>query len=135
MFSRVLLCVWHSSLTVHQNNALERIQRVCLKLILGKDYVEYINALGSCELLWTGDPGVKKGQSLLQRNVSLPWCSSPTWTPIMSTGAVSCQDIYIETAKPIIYLFYSYLRMMITIWFCHNKSLFIYLFINICTII
>ena len=42
--------VWHSSLTVHQNNALERIQRVCLKIILGKDYVGYISALESCEL-------------------------------------------------------------------------------------
>ena len=52
MYCRVLLCciVWHSSLTVHQNNALERIQRVCLKMILGKDYVGYISALESCEL-------------------------------------------------------------------------------------
>ena len=30
--------VWHSSLTVHRNNALELIQRVCLKIILGKDW-------------------------------------------------------------------------------------------------
>ena len=44
-------CVeWHSSLTVHQNNALERVQRVCLKIILGKDYVGYISALESREL-------------------------------------------------------------------------------------
>ena len=42
--------VWHSSITVHQNNALERIQRVCLKIILGKDYVGYISAFESCEL-------------------------------------------------------------------------------------
>ena len=32
------------------NNSLERIQRVCLKIILGKDYVGYIRALEPCEL-------------------------------------------------------------------------------------
>ena len=42
--------VWHYSLTVHQTNALERIQRACLKIILGNDYVGYISALESCEL-------------------------------------------------------------------------------------
>ena len=40
----------HSTLTVHQNNALERIQRVCVKIILGKDYVGDTSAFESCEL-------------------------------------------------------------------------------------
>ena len=50
MYCRVLLCC--TALFSHSSpkNALERIQRVCLKIILGKDYVEYIIALESCEL-------------------------------------------------------------------------------------
>ena len=41
--------VWQSYLTVHQNNALERIQRVCQNINLGKDEVGYTIALESCK--------------------------------------------------------------------------------------
>ena len=84
--------VWHSSLTVHQNNSLERIQRVRLNIILGKDYVEYIIALESCELEIHWSQEGTSFPSILQRNASssLPCCSSPTWTPTTPLGAVSC---------------------------------------------
>jgi hypothetical protein len=42
--------VWHSSLTVDQCNTIERIQRVCLKIILGPNYGGYETALEMCEL-------------------------------------------------------------------------------------
>ena len=36
---------FHSSLTIEQTNDLERIQKVCLKIILGENYVSYSAAL------------------------------------------------------------------------------------------
>ena len=36
---------FHSSLTVEQNNKLEQIQKVCLKIIIGEMYVSYSAAL------------------------------------------------------------------------------------------
>ena len=37
--------VWSSSLTVGEQNDLERVQKVALRLILGQNYVSYANAL------------------------------------------------------------------------------------------
>ena len=37
--------VWHSSITVQQTNRLERVQKRCLRIILGDGYIEYTNAL------------------------------------------------------------------------------------------
>ena len=37
--------VWHSSLTCEETRALERVQKVCLKIILKDRYVDYENAL------------------------------------------------------------------------------------------
>ena len=37
--------VWHSSLTQEDSDNLERIQKTALKIILGKDYISYENAL------------------------------------------------------------------------------------------
>lgn len=42
--------VWNSSLTAQQKTAIERIQKVCLKIILGNDYGEYETALQHCKL-------------------------------------------------------------------------------------
>ena len=42
--------VWHSSLTMAQNNSIERVQKVCLKIILGDKYHEYNTALSICGL-------------------------------------------------------------------------------------
>ena len=41
---------WHSSLTIEQSSKLERIQRTCLKVILGEMYVSYPAALEMCQL-------------------------------------------------------------------------------------
>ena len=49
--------VWHSSLTVELVGNLERVQKICLKLILGENYVSYSAALEMCNL-----------ESLLARN-------------------------------------------------------------------
>ena len=37
--------VWHSSLTVAQDNQIERIQKRCLRIILGRDYADYPSAM------------------------------------------------------------------------------------------
>ena len=42
--------VWHSSLTVELVNTLERVQKICLKVILGESYVSYSAALEMCNL-------------------------------------------------------------------------------------
>ena len=42
--------VWHSRLTVDQVNQLERVQRICLKVILGDSYVSYGSALAMCNM-------------------------------------------------------------------------------------
>jgi hypothetical protein len=42
--------VWHSSLTVELANSLERVQKTCLRVILGEDYDHYEYALEMCNL-------------------------------------------------------------------------------------
>ena len=42
--------VYHSSLTVEQSDKLEKIQKTCLKVILGDSYVDYTAALEMCGL-------------------------------------------------------------------------------------
>ena len=42
--------VYHSSLTIQQSNSMERVQRVCLRLILANEYIDYEQALRSCNL-------------------------------------------------------------------------------------
>ena len=41
---------FHSSLTLEQSNTIERIQRTCLKVILGEMYLSYTSALEICGL-------------------------------------------------------------------------------------
>ena len=41
---------FHSSLTQQQGEKLERIQKTCLKVILGDDYTDYKTALEDCNL-------------------------------------------------------------------------------------
>ena len=41
---------WHSRLTLLQTNKIERIQKTCLKVILGEMYVSYEAALEMCGL-------------------------------------------------------------------------------------
>ena len=42
--------IWHSSLTLKQSQTLESIQRRACKMILGFEYVSYVNAL---EIMWS----------------------------------------------------------------------------------
>ena len=42
--------VFHSSLTEQQTNFIERVQKICLKLILSEEYDSYSSALASCDL-------------------------------------------------------------------------------------
>ena len=39
---------FHSSLTVDESYRLERVQKVCLKIILGEMYIDYQSALEMC---------------------------------------------------------------------------------------
>ena len=42
--------VWHSTLTEEQSQCIEKVQKTCLKIILGKEYVSYDVALKECSL-------------------------------------------------------------------------------------
>ena len=42
--------VWHSRLTIELTNVLERVQKICLRVILGANYVGYEAALEMCAL-------------------------------------------------------------------------------------
>ena len=37
--------LWHSTLTIEQSQAIERVQKTCLKIILGSEYTSYTDAL------------------------------------------------------------------------------------------
>ena len=54
LFIRSLLeycsVAWHSTLTGEQNQNLERVQKLCLKVILGEHYKDYSSALDTCGL-------------------------------------------------------------------------------------
>ena len=39
------MTVWHSTRTVEQEHQIERVQKTCLKVILGSDYTGYEEAL------------------------------------------------------------------------------------------
>ena len=43
--------VWHSTLTLEQSNNLERVQKLCLKVILGSEYNGYTKALKDITLV------------------------------------------------------------------------------------
>ena len=43
--------VWHSTLTEDQRKAIERVQKTCLKVILGQEYQDYSQALNYCGLI------------------------------------------------------------------------------------
>ena len=42
--------VWHSSLTQELSSSLEKVQKICLKIIRGDNYVSYSAALEMCNL-------------------------------------------------------------------------------------
>ena len=42
--------VWHSSITVDDSNAIERVQKTALRIILAEDYSDYHSALQLTEL-------------------------------------------------------------------------------------
>ena len=45
--------LWHSTLTLEQAQSIERVQKTCLKIIIGPDYNHYSHAL---EVVWTRAP-------------------------------------------------------------------------------
>ena len=47
--------VWHSSVTQGQENELERVQKVALRIILKEDYLDYASALEMCSLITLKD--------------------------------------------------------------------------------
>ena len=51
---------FHSSLTQDQTNKLERIQKTCLKVILGEEYEDYKNALKISNLDTLSDRRLKR---------------------------------------------------------------------------
>jgi hypothetical protein len=53
--------VWHSTITV-DCQIIERVQKLCLKVILGDGYEGYENALESCELMTLSDRNGKMSQ-------------------------------------------------------------------------
>ena len=65
LFIRSLLeycsVAWHSTLTGEQNQKLERVQKLCLKVILGEHYKDCCSALDTCGLDW------------YQREIQDPW--------------------------------------------------------------
>ena len=46
---------FHSSLTQEDSRKLEQIQKTCLKVILGEDYVDYDSALRTCDIQTLAD--------------------------------------------------------------------------------
>ena len=42
--------LWHSTLTTAQSYNIERVQKTCIKVILGEEYVDYPSALEICGL-------------------------------------------------------------------------------------
>ena len=51
---------FHSSLTMEQSNKLERIQRTCLKVVLGDMYIDYTSALEMTGLVTLSDRRAKR---------------------------------------------------------------------------
>ena len=47
--------VWHSTINGEQSQNIERVQKLCLKVILGDGYEGYESALESCELMTLSD--------------------------------------------------------------------------------
>ena len=76
--------VWHSKLTVNQTCALERMQKTCLRVILGREYWEYMSLHLKCitlkhlkfvektlSIVWEKCLSSSNHRSLFPRNISL----------------------------------------------------------------
>ena len=50
---------FHSTLTQQQNDKLEKIQKTCLKVILGDNYIDYTVALEMCGLQTLSERRIK----------------------------------------------------------------------------
>ena len=64
--------VYHSMLTNDQANMLERVQKVCLKVILGTDYINYSNSLEEFSLLSLYDRREKRILDFSHKALSHP---------------------------------------------------------------
>ena len=64
--------VWHSRLTVEQRTNLERVQKTCLRVILGDDYVSYDSALKMSNLDTLFDRREERCLSFAKRCIKHP---------------------------------------------------------------
>ena len=76
LFVRSLLeycaVLWHSGLTIDQQNSLERVQKSCLRVILGEEYIDYSNALETCNLKTLYDRREERCMSFAKRCLKHP---------------------------------------------------------------
>ena len=71
-FRDICAAVFHSRLTVEQSYKLERIQKVCLRIILGDMYVDYESALEMCGLTLLSERREDRGLSFALKCVNHP---------------------------------------------------------------
>ena len=64
--------VWHSSLTIANQMDLERVQKTCLKVILGDMYVSYESALEMCNLITLTQRREDRCKTFAKKNIKNP---------------------------------------------------------------
>ena len=69
---------WQSSLTLADKLKIERVQKAALHIILGPDYISYVNALGNTDLLTLEDRRVQLCLKFARKAFKNPkhsnWC-------------------------------------------------------------
>ena len=63
---------FHSSLTQKQSDKLERIQKTCLRVILGDNYIDYPSALEICGLQTLSERRATRCLSFAKRSINHP---------------------------------------------------------------
>ena len=63
---------FHSSLTKGQSNKLEKIQKTCLKVILGDHYIDYPSALEVCNLQTLSERRASRCLSFAKKSINHP---------------------------------------------------------------
>ena len=88
--------VWSSSITGEESEALERTQKVALKIIYQKDYISYENALFLANL-----PTLAKRRETLLYNIGVKTFQNPKTTHMikMNTHSKTLRDQEIFTVE------------------------------------
>ena len=63
---------FHSSLTQTQSDELEKIQKTCLKVILGDHYVDYTSALDTCGLQTLSERRASRCLNFAKKSINHP---------------------------------------------------------------